>query len=52
MGHYWARVVLKIDSKARILALAKTDMVLHMGMIAGYFVYACGFVLLKWNWTL
>jgi hypothetical protein len=47
-----AWVVLKIDSKPQLLALAKPDMVLHMGLIAGYFVYACGFVLLKWNWTL
>ena len=47
-----AWIVLTIDSKPQLLALAKPDWVLHIGLTAGYFVYALAFILLKWNWTL
>ena len=47
-----AWIVLKIDSQPKLLALVKPDLLLHIGLTAGYFVYALAFILLKWNWTL
>ena len=40
-----------LSVKQRVASVLLFDFFVIQGLTAGYFVYACGFVLLKWNWT-